>query len=136
MDLFYDFKFLFQIFRSTKNFFVYFVCLLFNINESKSESYILIIILEKKIKIQGLTMSVIDSKVRELKNSITNLCNDRNYNVTREIFYELKGILSALDSLKIDNMFLAASNEWRNKFDENKLERDKLGFLNFFKISV
>lgn len=80
-------------------------------------------------------MSVIDSKVRELKNSITNLCNDRNYNVTREIFYELKGILSALDSLKIDNMFLAVSNEWRNKFDENKLERDKLGFLNFFQLS-
>lgn len=74
-------------------------------------------------------MTDVDHSVRVFKQSLNELITNRSFNVTQEIFAEVKGILSALDSVKMDNMFLNKSSEWNNHFDQSRIHNEKKGIL-------
>ena len=76
-------------------------------------------------------MAEIDYAVRAFKQNLSDLVNSRNYHVTQEIYAEVKGVTSALDSVKMDNMFLTKSHKWSNQFDQSKLQHEKRGLRCF-----
>jgi len=72
-------------------------------------------------------MTEVDQAIRAFRQNLNELLNTRNYNVTQEIFAEVKAIMSGLDSVKLDNMFLNKSHQWNGQFDSSKLDQDKRG---------
>ena len=79
-------------------------------------------------------MTEVDQAIRVFKQNLAELINTRSYNVTQEIFAEVKAITSGLDSVKMDNMFLNKSQQWNSQFNNEKLNQDKRGkqFFVFF----
>jgi hypothetical protein len=63
----------------------------------------------------------LDSAVRSLRSNLLNMTNDRSLALTNELVTEVNGIINGLDSLKLYNMFLAQSNEFNSKFNQNNL---------------
>ena len=72
-------------------------------------------------------MTEVDQAIRAFRQNLSELTNNRNYNVTQEIFAEVKAITSGLDSVKLDNMFLNKSHKWNSQFDHTKLDQEKRG---------
>lgn len=73
-------------------------------------------------------MNQLEHSIRQYKESLVELLSNGNYQITQELYLEIKAILQALDSLKIDNMFLSNSHELRNKYDLNSLNQRNAGF--------
>jgi hypothetical protein len=71
--------------------------------------------------------------IRDLRDSLVKFVNGGEYNVTKELHAEINGITSALDSLKLDYMFLANSGSWRKQFNQEALKMDQ-ACRNFFVI--
>ncbi|CAF0906846.1 unnamed protein product [Brachionus calyciflorus] len=74
-------------------------------------------------------MRSIDTAVRTFRSNLIDLANSRDHHITEEIIGEVKGILSALDSLKLDNMFVSNSNELRSQIHPEVLENYQAGLL-------
>lgn len=72
----------------------------------------------------------IDYAIRLFRSNLIDLANSRENLITEEIIAEVKGILSALDSLKLDNMFLAESSELRNQTAPEAIQNFQSGILN------
>jgi hypothetical protein len=72
-------------------------------------------------------MTEVDQAIRVFKQNLAELTNTRSYNVTQEIFAEVKAITSGLDSVKMDNMFLNKSHQWNSQFNNEKLNQEKRG---------
>lgn len=69
----------------------------------------------------------IDSAVRSFRTNLIDLANSRDHLITEELIAEVKGILSALDSLKLDNMFVVESSELRNQIAPEALQNFQAG---------
>ena len=74
-------------------------------------------------------MTEVDHAIRAFKQNLNELINTRNFNVTQEIFADVKAITSGLDSVKLDNMFLNKSTQWNSQFDQTKLNNEKIGIF-------
>jgi hypothetical protein len=74
----------------------------------------------------------VSTAVRSFRESLVHFVNCGEYIVTKELHTEINGITSALESLKLDYMFLANSRSWRNQFNQDALKMDQTGFLFFF----
>ena len=72
------------------------------------------------------------ANIRNLRNEFVQLINSSNYFITQEIFNNVQGIISALDSLKLDNIFLNNSAAWRKQFNQNIIKTDKSCTLCFY----
>jgi hypothetical protein len=72
-------------------------------------------------------MNQLEQSIRQYKESLVELLSNENYQITQELYLEIKAILQALDSLKLDNMFLNNSHELRNKYDLNSLNQRNAG---------
>ncbi len=75
--------------------------------------------------------------IRGLRDSLVKFVNCGEYTITKELHAEINGIMSALDSLKLDYMFLTNSRSWRNQFNQEALKMDQAckKFF-FFKIKI
>jgi hypothetical protein len=69
----------------------------------------------------------VENAVRAFKDSLITLIDSRNYAITQELYTEMKTILNACDSVKLDNMFLAKSESWRSQFNASDLVRKQQG---------
>ena len=65
------------------------------------------------------------SVIRELRDDFVQFVNSGEYVLTQEIYNNVQGIVSALDSLKLDSAFAANSVAWRRKFDSNVIQKDQ-----------
>lgn len=63
--------------------------------------------------------------IRTFRDNLVKFVNCGEYTVTKELHAEINGITSALDSLKLDYMFLSNSRSWRNQFDQEALKMDQ-----------
>lgn len=72
----------------------------------------------------------IDSTIRLFRSNLIDMANSREHFITEEIIAEVKGILSALDSLKLDNMFIADSSELRKQISPEAIENFQSGIFN------
>jgi len=79
-------------------------------------------------------MSQLEHSIRQYKETLVEFLSNGNYQITQELHLEIKAILQALDSLKLDNMFLNKSHELRNKYDLNSLNQRNAGLLALFLI--
>lgn len=71
----------------------------------------------------------VENAVRAFKDSLITLIDSRNYAITQELYTEMKAILNACDSVKLDNMFLAKSETWRSQFNAADLAQKQQGNL-------
>jgi hypothetical protein len=76
---------------------------------------------------KNINNGAVENAVRAFKDSLITLIDSRNYAITQELYAELKAILSACDSVKLDNMFLAKSETWRSQFNSTDLARKQQG---------
>lgn len=72
-------------------------------------------------------MNSIDGSVRSFKTNLIQLVNSRDHNITQDLVAEINGILSALESLKLDNMFLANSESWKSQNNPHALQQYQTG---------
>jgi len=63
--------------------------------------------------------------IKDLRNDFVQLVNCGEYVLTQEINNNIQGIVSALDSLKLDSSFAANSTAWHRKFDSNLIQKDQ-----------
>lgn len=71
----------------------------------------------------------IDGSIRNFRNNLVQLANSNEHNITQDLNAEISGILSALDSLKLDNMFMADSNTMRSQTEPRALQNHQAGKL-------
>ena len=67
--------------------------------------------------------------IRTFRDNLVRFVNCGDYNITKELYSEINGITSALDSLKLDYMFLTNSRSWRNQFNQDALKLDQASML-------
>jgi len=72
----------------------------------------------------------VSAAIRSLRDGLVKFVNCGEFNVTKELHAEINGITSALDSLKLDYMFLSNSRSWRNQFNQDALRMDQAEILN------
>ena len=71
----------------------------------------------------------INAAAKNFRDNLVDLINDRSLNMTTELVTEINGIINGLDSLKLDNMFLVESNEWRSNFSQTNLAHDQYSMI-------
>ena len=69
----------------------------------------------------------VSAAIRSLRENLVQFVNCGDFAVTKELHAEINGIVSALDSLKLDYMFLSNSRSWRNQFNQEALKMDQAG---------
>lgn len=68
--------------------------------------------------------STTSSLIRSLRSDFVQLVNSDEYALTQELFNVIQGIISALDSLKLDNTFLK-SHAWRPQTDALTIQQEQ-----------
>lgn len=76
------------------------------------------------------------SVIRTLRNDFVQFVNSNNYGITQEIFNTVQGIISALDSLKLDNILKANSSQWRKQSDTNTIQQDQSCMFIYYYMAI